>query len=101
MKKTILILGVIFMTNFAQSQVLSKTASTNTLIIYDTLHYYFNKQYFKTGDTGVANYPNFRTNATALASSTAITYCCSKFEVPPGETVLVTGLEALPKRKIL
>jgi hypothetical protein len=75
----------------AQPGVL-KTTSTPT-VVPDTLHYFLNKYYFKTGNSDLKTYPNFRTDATATAASTAITYCGSKFEVPAGDTVFVTGLE--------
>jgi len=74
-----------------------KTTSTPT-VVTDVLHYYLNKHYFKTGLTNLDNYPDFMTDATGVTTSTAITYCGSKFEVPAGETVTVTGLEAYVRR---
>ncbi|PBQ33879.1 hypothetical protein CNR22_19515 [Sphingobacteriaceae bacterium] len=84
----------------AQTPPFAKPASTNSMVIHDTLHYYLNKHYFKTGDTSMANYPYYYTDATAMASFTNITYCGSIFEVPPGETVVVTGLEAFASKNL-
>ncbi len=74
-----------------------KTTSTPTAVT-DVLHYYLNKHYFKTGITNLNTYPSYKTDATGVSSSTAITSCGSKFEVPAGETVTVTGLEAYVRK---
>jgi hypothetical protein len=79
----------------AQSEL--RTSSTTT-VVTDTLHYYLNKYHFKTGYTNLAFYPSYQTDATAVASSTAIAYCGSIFEVPAGETVTVTGLEGYVRK---
>lgn len=71
-----------------------KTASTATLIT-DTLHYYFNKFYFKTGLTNKQSYPYYKCPS---ATGTAVTHLGSKFEVPAGDSVTVTGLEAFAQK---
>jgi len=73
-----------------------KIASTNTFEIFDTLHYYFNKFYFKTAISQYSLFPFYKSSA---ATGTNVTHCGSRFDVPPGETVIVTGLEAFAKRR--
>jgi hypothetical protein len=72
-----------------------KSAASNTLLVKDTLHYYLNKYYFKTATTQLSNFPTF---TSAAATVTNVTHCGSRFDVPAGETVTVTGLEAYAKR---
>ncbi|PBQ33878.1 hypothetical protein CNR22_19510 [Sphingobacteriaceae bacterium] len=101
--KKLLLATALFVSCFAgnaQAQGLSKTTSTNSMVVNDVLHYYLNKHYFKTGQTDLKTYPFFITNATALASSTAVTFCGAKFEVPAGESVVITGLEAYATKSV-
>ena len=72
-----------------------KTLSTNTVYVTDTLHYYLNKFYFKTAATDYSNFPYYTSVA---ATSTAFTHVGSRFDVPAGETVTVTGLETYGRR---
>lgn len=66
-----------------------KAQSSPTLIpVIDTLHYYFNKHYFKTG-TSIHNFPFYKS---AAATSTVLTHVGSRFENK--DTLLITGLEA-------
>ncbi len=71
-----------------------KIASTPTLVT-DTLHYYFNKFYFKTGLTNLASYPYYKCPS---ATGTAVTHLGSKFEVPAGDSITVFGLEAYAQK---
>ena len=72
-----------------------KTAVTNTLFVKDTLHYYLNKFYFKTATT---DYTNFPFHVSAASTSTNITHVGSRFDVPVGDSITVTGLEAFAQR---
>ena len=73
---------------FAMTTV-TKAQSTATLIpVVDTLHYYFNKHYFKTG-TPMNSFPFYKS---AAATSTVLTHVGSKFENK--DALVVTGLEA-------
>lgn len=71
----------------AKSQVSTLTAVT------DTVHYYFNKFYFKTG-TQLANFPYYKA---AAATVTNVTHCGSKFE-NSDTSLRVFGLEAFACR---
>ncbi len=72
-----------------------KTTNTNTLLVKDTLHYYLNKFYFKTATVDYTNFPKYKSAASTV---TNITHVGSRFDVPAGETVTVTGLEAFGQR---
>jgi len=99
MKKTVLVLltslemssSVYGQANAGETS--PKPATTNS-VISDALHYYMNKYYFMSGNTNLISYPTFSSNATGVSSATNITYCGSSFNIPAGETVTVTGLEA-------
>src|SRR4051812_701689 len=64
-------------------------AQTYTASVTDTLHYYFNKYYFKTGSAAYSNYPAYK----AASSVTNVTHCGSRFDNASG-SLTVTGLEA-------
>ncbi|MDI1354719.1 MAG: hypothetical protein PSX36_07365, partial [bacterium] len=64
-----------------------RPTGTYTLVT-DTLHYYFNKYYFKTGTVNLKNFPGYKSPA---ATSTAITHVGSLFE--NADTLVITGLE--------
>ena len=72
----------------------TKAASTPT-VITDTLHYYFNKHHFKTG-AGLTQFQSFK----APSSLSDLSYCGSRFDVPAGETLTITGLEAYASRPV-
>ncbi len=74
-----------------------KTTETDTFVVYDTLHYYLNKYYFKTATTEFTNFPYYKSAASTV---TNVTHCGSRFDVPAGETVTITGLEAYARRQI-
>jgi hypothetical protein len=89
MKKLLFLGAVIFASCFgAKAQM---TSISTPSIITDTLHYYFNKHYFKTGKDSLRKFPYFKS---AASTNTDITHCGSKFDVPAGKSVTVTGLEA-------
>ena len=73
-----------------------KTASTNTVLVLDTIHYYLNKYYFKTATTDFTAFPYYKSAASTV---TNVTHCGSRFDVPLGDSVIVTGLEAYAKRQ--
>ena len=87
MKKALVLCSLCLM----QFLVVAQSASTFTTIT-DTLHYFFNKHYFKTGDIP-DNFPYYKSPA---ASNTLITQVGSKFQ--NSDTIIVTGLEALVRR---
>ncbi len=68
-----------------------KTAASTPTVIVDTLHYYLNKYYFKTAISSLTAFPYYKSAASTV---TNVTHCGSRFDVPAGETVTVTGLEA-------
>lgn len=74
---------------FAMTMVIKAQA---TLIpVTDTLHYYFNKHYFKTG-TSIHNFPYYKS---AAATSTVLTHVGSRFETQ--DTLVINGLEAFAR----
>lgn len=73
-----------------------KATSTATLVV-DTLHYYLNKYYYKTATTSLVNFPFYK-SPSATVTNINITHCGSRFDVPAGETVTVTGLEAFASK---
>ena len=54
-----------------------------------------NKFYFKTATT---DYTNFPSHVSAASTSTNITHVASRFDVPAGDSITVTGLEAFAQR---
>lgn len=72
----------------AQSDPAGERPASSYTVVTDTLHYYLNKYYFKTGTTNLKNYPGYKSPA---ATSTAISHVGSKFE--NFDTLLVTGIE--------
>jgi hypothetical protein len=71
----------------------SKIASTPT-VVTDQLHYYLNKYYFKTATTDLNQFPQYKSAASTV---TSVTHCGSRFDVPAGDSIIVTGLEAYAK----
>lgn len=69
-----------------------KAQTTNTATVVDTLHYYFNKYYFKTGVTTYSNYPFFK-DPSPKCSNASVTHVGSRFENAVSD-LTVTGLEA-------
>jgi hypothetical protein len=72
-----------------------KTASTPT-IVPDTLHYYLNKVFYKEGNTNINNFPFYKS---AASTATGVSHMGSRFDVPPGETIELVGLEAYARRQ--
>lgn len=95
MKKAKVLLLLFCMLGGFSLKTQTQTSSPPALIV-DTLHYYFNKYYFKTGNSNINTYPYLQ--VPAVVSSTEITHVGSKFEVPAGETLTVTGIEAFMKK---
>lgn len=97
MKKILLVCSAVFALTFAlraqNSNPSLRTASTPTLVM-DTLHYYLNKHYFTYSTTNYSAYPRFRADASLLKTYTNVAMCGSRFNVPAGKTITVTGLEA-------
>jgi hypothetical protein len=71
-----------------------KTAGTPTVVV-DTLHYYLNKYYFKNAVPTLTNFPFYKSAASTV---TNVTHLGVRFDVPAGETVTVTGLEAYARK---
>lgn len=87
MKKLLLLGSVLFAFGLkAQAQ------TTNTATVVDVLHYYFNKYYFKTGETNYNNYPYYKDPAPTCKNA-VITHVGSRFD-NAANNVTVTGLEA-------
>jgi hypothetical protein len=82
MKKLLLITSALFVFSFAVR------AQTTYTVVTDTLHYYFNKHHFKTGDT-LEIFPAYKS---AAATVTVITHCGSTFANK--DSVMINGLEA-------
>lgn len=87
MKKLLLLSTVVFSLGASL-----KAQNTNTATVVDTLHYYFNKYYFKTGITTYSNYPFFKDPSPKCANAT-VTHVGSRFENAVSD-LTVTGLEA-------
>lgn len=87
MKKILLLSTVLF-----SLSVSLKAQTTNTATVVDTLHYYFNKYYFKTGALTYSNYPYYKDPAPKCANAT-VTHVGSRFENAVSD-LTVTGLEA-------
>ncbi|MDI1354718.1 MAG: T9SS type A sorting domain-containing protein [bacterium] len=85
MKKLLLLCSAVFIFGMGAR---AQTAPTPTVVI-DTLHYYFNKYYFKTGQTTYSLYPYYKSAASTV---TNVTHCGSRFENI--DTLIITGLEA-------
>ncbi|MBL7932888.1 MAG: T9SS type A sorting domain-containing protein [Bacteroidia bacterium] len=94
MRKLLLLSTALLTMYFGATAQEQKTASTPT-VVTDTLHYYFNKFYFKTGISNINQYPYYKCPS---ATGTAVTHVGSKFEVPAGDSVYVTGLEAFVRK---
>ncbi len=86
MKKLLLLISALFVLNDVAK---SQAAPTSTVIV-DTLHYYYNKFYFKTGikisDAAAEYYKS------PAATGTAVTHVGSMFE--NNDSLQITGLEA-------
>lgn len=62
-------------------------------IITDTVHYYFNKYYFKSGQTELGKMPYYKVyNSASVKSGTNVTHVGNIFENP--DTIIVKGAEA-------
>src|SRR4051812_50140347 len=77
---------------FGQSANAQVKISCDTVIV-DTLHYYFNKYYFKTGVTSYTAYPFFKSASITIATASNVTHLGSRF-MNPSNNMTVTGLEA-------
>jgi hypothetical protein len=86
MKKLLLMITSLIAVERAAAQV---QISSPPIVVVDTLHYYFNKYYFKTGQTTYSNYPYYKSAASTV---TNVTHCGSRFENM--DTLIITGLEA-------
>lgn len=114
MKKLLLLSSVVFALHFGASaqsgrqgtsisyglghptyEVSGLTTASTPTIITDTLHYYLNKYYFKTAAVSLTAFPYYKSAASTV---TNVTHCGSRFDVPAGETVTVTGLEAFASK---
>lgn len=71
-----------------------KTASTPT-VVPDTLHYYLNKVFYKAGTTDIKNFPYYKS---AASTGTGVSHVGSRFDVPAGDTIIITGLEAYARK---
>lgn len=87
--KKLFLLSALFL--FLGTSLRSQTCSPTPFLVQDTLHYYFNKYYFKTGQTTYTNYPIYKSPA-ATCPNAVITHVGSKFE--NCDTLWITGLEA-------
>ena len=86
MKKLLLLASLCIFSFAAKTQVSTITPVT------DTLHYYFNKEHFKT-NKNVGQFPYYKA---AAATVTNVTHCGSKFV--NNDTLLINGLEAFACR---
>jgi hypothetical protein len=90
MKKLLLVFSAIFAFNGAvQAQTVQDS------VIRDTIHYYFNKYYFKTATT-LSAFPYYKSPA---ATVTVVTHVGSFFE-NTGDTLIIRGLEAFAAKNI-
>jgi hypothetical protein len=87
MMKKLLLIGTMFLLMGQAAKAQDTCART---LIIDTLHYYFNKYYFKTGQTTYSNFPFYKS---ACSTVTNVTHVGSKFE-NADNTLTVTGVEA-------
>ena len=71
-----------------------KTASTPTLVV-DTLHYYLNKVFYKAGTTDISQFPYYKS---AASTGTGVSHVGSRFDVPLGDSIIITGLEAYARK---
>jgi len=94
MMKKLLLLGVALVSMVAAS----KAQNTYTAEVTDTLHYYFNKFYFKTGELDKKKYPYYKSAANTIATQTNVTHCGSRFE--NAATLTVTGVEAFAAKPL-
>ncbi len=95
MKKLLLLLSAIFVFSVgsnAQSQKIFQPI--DTLVIADTIHYYYNKYYFKTATEHTA-FPYYKSPA---ATATVITHMGSFFE--NSDTLDIKGLQTFASRNV-
>lgn len=88
MMKKLLLLGTVFFALGLKAQA----QTTNTATVVDTLHYYFNKYYFKTGELDYAKYPYFKEPA-PFCKNAVVTHVGSRFD-NAANNLTITGLEA-------
>lgn len=73
---------------FAMSQ-----APGTPTIVTDTVHYYFNKYFFKSGQLDLTKMPYYKNYTSgAVASGTNVTHIGNVFENP--DSIIITGAEA-------
>jgi hypothetical protein len=89
MMKKLLVLLAVFSLSFA---VKAQAPCTPT-VITDTIHYYFNKYFFKSGNTNLSNYGFYKSTA---MTSTNVSHLGCKFENI--DTIEVFGLEAIASK---
>lgn len=75
--------------------VYKTTVVPDSVTTNDTLHYYLNKVFYKAGTTVLNNFPKYKN---AAATVTNVTHCGSRFDVPIGDSIRVTGLEAFVQK---
>src|SRR3954469_5445683 len=93
MKKIFFFLAtVLTLVPHVRSQNRLSTAPITTLVVQDTIHYYFNKYYFKTA-TPLDSFPYYKSPA---ATVTVITHMGSYFE--NNDTLDIKGLQAYASR---
>lgn len=68
-------------------------ADADTLVATDTIHYYFNKHYFKAGPSSFEQFPYYKSSA---STTTRVTHVGSKFL--NNEPIDIYGLEAFMNR---
>lgn len=86
--KKLLLLGSVFLGLNLSAQA----QSTNTAVVVDTLHYYFNKYFFKTGELNYANYPVYR-DPSPYCKNAVVTHIGSRFD-NAANNLTITGIEA-------
>lgn len=92
MKKLLLLITGLIGFNF------SGTAQMDTCqVVNDTIHYYFNKYYFKKGTT-LTTYTQFPHYKAAASTVTAVTHVGSRFE-NKDTSLMITGLEAYASKQ--
>ena len=88
MKRLLLLCMALFISSSALR------AQATPTVVADTLHYYFNKYYFKTATT-MSAFPVYKS---AFATTTLVTHIGSKFE--NNDTLDITGIEAFISRNL-
>lgn len=90
MKKLLFLCTILFsLTTTAQGL---RPGAGDTVEVVDTLHYYFNKYYFKEGELNYSKYPYYKDPAPKCKNA-SITHVGSRFENAVGD-LTITGLEA-------